>query len=50
MNLLALPTGWRDEAHRLRDRYARPDLAALCEALETYEMDYFGPFVVSPPA
>ncbi len=32
MNLLALPTGWRDEAHRLRDRYARPDLAALCEA------------------
>ena len=32
MNLLDLPAGWRDEAHRLRDRYARPDLAALCEA------------------
>jgi len=32
VNLLDLPAGWRDEAHRLRDRYARPDLAALCEA------------------
>lgn len=35
MNLLALLTSWRDEAHRLRDRYARLDLAALCEAHAT---------------